>query len=178
MQYDPRHSTRPPSPIEPTGFFTGIQFRPIIVGVFVDTIATIALTTFYSSFFVAQELAAQGDAAEEALSQYWSSSEGLMASLLLGSLGTVIGGFYAGYKAGTLEMKHGALVGIGSIILGLFMQSAGTLGEAPEWFIALSFAAAIPAGALGGFFAEIFKSAIGGGRSPASGGWPSPRKSG
>lgn len=178
MQYDPRHSTRPPSPIEPTGFFTGIQFRPIIVGVFVDTIATIALTTFYSSFFVAQELAAQGDAAEEALSQYWSSSEGLMASLLLGSLGTVIGGFYAGYKAGTLEMKHGALVGIGSIILGLFMQSAGTLSEAPEWFIALSFAAAIPAGALGGFFAEIFKSAIGGGRSPASGGWPSPHKSG
>jgi putative membrane protein (TIGR04086 family) len=175
MQYDPRHSTRPPSPIEPTGFFTGIEFRPIIVGVVVDTVATIALTTFYSSFFVAQELTAQGDAAEEALSQYWSSSEGLIASLLLGSLGTVIGGFYAGYKASTLEMKHGALVGIGSIILGLFMQSAAALGETPEWFIALSFAAAIPAGALGGFFAEIFKSATGGGRSRTTGGWPAPR---
>jgi hypothetical protein len=175
MQYDPRHSTTPPSPIEPTGFFTGIQFRPIIGGVIVDTIASIALTSLYYSFFIAKELAAQGDAAEDALSQYWSSSEGLMASLLLGSLGTVIGGFYAAYKAGTLEMKHGALVGIGSIILGLFMQSAGMLGEAPEWFMALSFAAAVPAGALGGFFAEMFKGAIGGGRSPASGSRPAPR---
>ncbi len=92
MQYDPRHSTTPPSPIEPTGFFTGIQFRPIIGGVIVDTIASIVLTTLYYSFFIAKELAAQGDAAEDALSQYWSSSEGLMASLLLGSLGTVIGG--------------------------------------------------------------------------------------
>lgn len=175
MQYDPRQTTTPPSPIEPTGFFTGIKFRPIIGGVVVDFIATIALVTLYSSFFVAQELAPQGDAAEEALSQYWNSSEGLMASLLLGSLGTVIGGFYAGYKAGNLQMKHGALVGIGSIILGLFMQSAGMLPETPEWFMALSFAAAIPAGALGGFFAEMFKGAFGGGPSSARRDWPPPR---
>jgi putative membrane protein (TIGR04086 family) len=175
MQYDPRHSTTPPSPIEPTGFFAGIRFRPIIAGVVVDTIATIALTTLYYSFFVAKDLAAQGEAAEDAYSQYWNSSEGLMASLLLGSLGTVIGGFYAGYKAGALEMKHGALVGIGSIILGFILQSGGAETAPPEWFMALAFAAAIPAGALGGFFAEIFKGAIGGGRSPASGGWPAPR---
>jgi hypothetical protein len=175
MQYDPRHSTTPPSPIEPTGFFTGIQFRPIIGGVIVDTIATYALVYLYSWFFIAKELAEQGEAIEDAFTRYWNSGDGLVVSLLLGSLGTVIGGFYAGYKAGTLEMKHGALVGIGSIILGLVMQAAGMLGESPEWFMALSFAAAVPAGALGGFFAEMFKSAIGGGRSPASGSWPAPR---
>jgi hypothetical protein len=61
-----------------------------------------------------------------------------------------------------LEMKHGALVGIGSIILGLILQSGGTETSLPEWFMALSFAAAIPAGALGGFFAEMFRSATGG----------------
>jgi hypothetical protein len=175
MQYDPRRSTTPPSPIEPTGFLTGIQIRPIIGGIIVDTIATFAMFNLYYWFFVAKELAGQDDAAEEALSQYLSSSEGLMASLLLGSLGTVIGGFYAAYKAGTLEMKHGALVGIGSIVLGLFMQAAGLLGESPEWFMALSFAAAIPAGALGGFLAEMFKNAIGGAGSRASGGWRPPR---
>ena len=54
--------------------------------------------------------------------QYFSSTDGLIASLLLGSLGTVIGGFFAAYKAGTLEMKHGALVGMGSIVLGLVLQ--------------------------------------------------------
>jgi putative membrane protein (TIGR04086 family) len=84
-----------------------------------------------------------------------------MASLLLGSLGTLIGGFYAGYKAGALEMKHGAMVGIGSIILGLLLQSGSTEREMPDWFIALSLVAAIPAGALGGLFAELFKNAVG-----------------
>ena len=71
----------------------------------------------------------------------------------------MIGGFFAAYKAGKLEMKHGALVGIGSIILGLLLQS-GAESEVPEWFMALSFAAAIPAGALGGFFAEMVKNAM------------------
>jgi len=164
---------KPPSRIEPTGFLTGIQFRPILVGVIIDTIATIALTSFYYAFFVAKELSAQGGA-EDAYSQYWTSSEGLIASLVLGSLGTLIGGFYAAYKAGSLEMKHGALVGIGSILLGLVLQGAGSDENAlPEWFMALSFAAAIPAGALGGFFAEMVKDILGKDRpSPPSTTWP------
>jgi putative membrane protein (TIGR04086 family) len=177
MQYDP-HQT-PPSPIEPTGFFNGIQFRPIIGGVIVDTISTLALTTLYYSFFVAKDLAGQGDAAEDAFAHYWSSSDGLVASLVLGSLGTLIGGFYAAYKAGKLEMKHGALVGMGSILLGLVLQMLQGGGQednaVPEWFIALSFAAAIPAGALGGFFAEMFKNALHGARPTGGSGWPPPR---
>jgi putative membrane protein (TIGR04086 family) len=165
MQYDPRQSRPAPSPIEPTGFFTGIQFRPIIGGVVLDTVSTIVLVTAYYSLFVARDFAAQGGAAEDAFAEYWNSSEGLMISLLLGSLGTVIGGFYAAYKAGTLEMKHGALVGIGSIILALVFQAMGSEREMPDWFMALSLIAAIPAGALGGFFAEMFKNVTGGGRA-------------
>ncbi len=156
MQHDPHHASRPEG-IEPTGFFTGIQFRPIIIGVIVDTLATFVLVTAYYALFVAGELAAQGGAAEDAFAQYWSSSEGLMVSLILGSLGTLIGGFYAAYKAGTLEMKHGALVGVGSIILGLLLQSGSSESDLPDWFMAVSLAAAIPAGAIGGFFAEMFK---------------------
>jgi putative membrane protein (TIGR04086 family) len=175
MQYDPRHSTKPPSSIEPTGFFTGIQFRPIIGGVVVDALATIALVNAYYWFFIAKDLAAQGGATEDAYGQYLNSTEGLMASLLLGSLGTVIGGFYAGYKAGSLEMKHGALVGIGSIILGFILQLIEPETALPEWFMALSAAAAIPAGALGGFFAEMFKEALTSGRSRSSGGRLPPR---
>jgi len=175
MQYNPRPSPKPPSPIEPTGFFTGIQFRPIIGGVVVDVITSFALTQLYYWSFVAKDSMAEGGAAEDAFSQYWSSSDGLVMSLLLGSLGTMIGGFYAAYKAGTLEMKHGALVGVGSIILGFILQLVFVVEEIPEWFIALSAAAAIPAGALGGFFAEMFKNAIGGGRSMRSGDWLPPR---
>jgi len=172
MSYDPHQTTQAPKPIEPTGFFTGIKFRPIVTGVIVDTLATMALTTGYYTLYVAKELAQKGLAGESAFAEYWTSSEGLVASLLLGSLGTLIGGFYAAFKAGTLEMKHGALVGIGSIILGLLLQSGGSDSDLPEWFMALSFAAAIPAGAMGGFFAEMLKDATGSGSSPRLPGRP------
>ena len=167
MQYDPKSSQSPPGPVEPTGFFTGIQFRPIIMGVIVDTIATFALVSLYYAFFVnpgADKSAAFGEEA----AAYWATSDGLIATLLLGALGTLIGGFYAAYKAGTLEMKHGALVGIGSIILGILLQPASEESMFPEWFFALSAAAAIPAGALGGFLAEIFKNATSGRRGGVS----------
>jgi putative membrane protein (TIGR04086 family) len=174
MQYDPRQQPNiPPAPIEPTGFFTGIQFRPIIAGVVVDTVATIVLVSAYYALVVAKELPAPGGAAgDDAFAKYWSSSEGLMASLLIGSLGTLIGGFYAAYKAGTLEMKHGAMVGVGSIILGLLLQSGSSEKETPDWFIALSLVAAIPAGALGGFLAELFKNAVGKTGATNVGNWP------
>jgi putative membrane protein (TIGR04086 family) len=159
QHHDSRQTT--PAPIEPTGFFTGIQFRPIISGVVLDTLMTIVLVSAYYYGVVAKAMPTEAEAAEEAFAQYWNSVDGLMMSLLLGSLGTMIGGFYAAYKAGTLEIKHGALVGIGSIILGLALQAGGSERQAPEWFMALSLVAAIPAGALGGFFAEMFRTAFG-----------------
>ena len=160
MQYDPHQAVSPPKPIEPTGFFTGIQFRPIVSGAIIDFIATFGLVTLYYVFYVAPAAGATG-AFEESAAKFWASTDGLVASLLLGSVGTLIGGFYAAYKAGTLEMKHGALVGVCSIILGLFLTPSGSENQTPEWFMALSFAAAIPAGAIGGFFAEMFKGATG-----------------
>ncbi len=158
MQYNPHQPGSPPKPIEPTGFFTGIQFRPIVTGAIIDFIATFALVTLYYVFYVAPTSGAAG-AFEEAAAKFWASSDGLVASLWLGSIGTLIGGFYAAYKAGTLQMKHGALVGVVSIILGLFMTPDSSESQTPQWFLALSFAAAIPAGAMGGFFAEMFKGA-------------------
>ena len=160
MQHHESRQTSP-APIEPTGFFTGIQFRPIIAGVVLDTIVTIVIVTAYYYGVVAKGMPNEGEAAEEAFAQYWNSVDGLMVSLVLGSLGTMIGGFYAAYKAGALEMKHGALVGIGSILLGLVLQAGRSERQAPEWFLALSLVAAIPAGALGGLFAEMFRGAFG-----------------
>jgi len=164
MQYDPH---APPKPVEPTGFFTGIQLRPIVAGAVIDFIATFALVTLYYVYYVAPAAGAAA-AFEDEAARYWASSDGLVTSLWLGSLGTCIGGFYAAYKAGSLEMKHGALVGVCSIVLGLFLTPSGADNPTPEWFMALSFAAAIPAGAIGGFFAEMFKGAIGHKGSPPS----------
>ena len=167
MPYDSHQASSPPKPIEPTGFFTGIQFRPILTGAIVDFIASFALTTFYYGFYVAPKAGAAA-AFEEEAAKFWVTSEGLVAGLLLGSLGTLIGGAYAAYKAGTLQMKHGALVGVASILLGLLMQPGDSANQVPEWFLALSFAAAIPAGAMGGFFAEMFSGMTGKKSSPTA----------
>jgi hypothetical protein len=158
MEYNPRQVETPPSPLEPVGFFTGVKWRSVVVGVVVDVIVTFAASVLYDMFFVAKELGDKGAPSREALAEYWSSGDGLMAGLLIGLLGTAIGGFYAAYKAGLLEMKHGALVGLGSIIFGLIVQSATEqVVPLPEWYLFAGFAGAIPAGALGGFLAEALR---------------------
>jgi putative membrane protein (TIGR04086 family) len=84
----------------------------------------------------------------------------LMVAFLIGSLGTAIGGFFAARKAGVFEAKHGAFVGLGSLIVSfieLLLQEGPPAG--PEWFRMISVLAIIPAGALGGYVAERLKGA-------------------
>ena len=78
MQYDTRQTAKPPSPVEPTGFFTGVQIRPIIVGVVVDYIATYAGTYAYFFIYLTKELSKQGEVTEEPIRNYMTSPEGLI----------------------------------------------------------------------------------------------------
>ena len=172
MQYDTRQTAKPPSPVQPTGFFTGVQIRPIIVGVVVDYIATYAGTYAYFFIYLTKELSKQGEVTEETIRNYMTSPEGLIIGFVIGALGTALGGFVAAHKAGKLEIKHGALVGLCSLILSFVEQSLQEESTPlPEWFRFLSIAAIIPAGALGGFVAGVFK---GSGRSQSQSGgrWP------
>ena len=57
------------------GFFTGVQIRPIIVGVVVDYIATYAGTYAYFFIYLAKELSKQGEVTEEAVRNYMTSPE-------------------------------------------------------------------------------------------------------
>jgi putative membrane protein (TIGR04086 family) len=169
MQFDPRQTGIPPAPVEPTGFFTGVRIRPIIIGVVVDYVATYAATYAYFFIYLAQELSKQGEVTPEQIIEYMTSPEGLLIGFAIGALGTALGGLVAGVKAGKLEIKHGALVGFCSLILSFIEQ---LLQEEtvplPEWFRFLSVIAIIPAGALGGFVAETFRTA--GSRYGSSGG--------
>lgn len=95
-----------------------------------------------------------------------------MIGFAIGVLGTALGGFVAALKAGRLAIKHGALVGAGSLIVSFIEQSLqGESMPLPEWFRFLSVAAIIPAGALGGFAADVFKG-FGRGSPPSTGSWP------
>jgi putative membrane protein (TIGR04086 family) len=166
MEQIPKQTGTPPARIEPTGFFTGVQIRPVIVGVVVDYIATQLAMAAFIFGYLAKELSKQGEFTEDALAKYMLTPEGLTAALLIGSLCTALGGFIAAWKAGTLESKHGAFVGLGSLIVSFIQQSMQEQPmQLPEWFNFLSIVAVIPAGALGGYVAGLLK---GGDRSS----WP------
>jgi hypothetical protein len=174
MQYDPRQTGAPPAPVEPTGFFTGVKIRPIIAGVVVDYIATYAAIYAYFFVYMAEKLSKQGEVSVETITEYMMSDEGLMIGFVIGALGTALGGFIAGYKAGNLEIKHGAFVGLGSLIVSFVEETMREeLLPLPEWFRFLSIVAIIPAGALGGYFAEMFKGFVTV-RPPGNGRWPGP----
>jgi len=80
MQYDPHQTGSPPKPIEPTGFFTGIQFRPIIAGAVVDFIATFALVTLYYVFYIAPAAGAAPRSARRRVAvAYFESPAGAVA---------------------------------------------------------------------------------------------------
>ena len=139
MQYDTRQTGKPPSPVEPTGFFTGVQIRPIIVGVVVDYIATYAGTYAYFFIYLAKQLSKQGEVTGDQIRDYMTSPEGLMIGFVIGVLGTAVGGFVAAQKAGKLGTKHGALVGLCSLILSFIEQSLQEESASlPEWFRFLS----------------------------------------
>jgi len=158
MEYPPRPTSTPP-PVEPLGFFTGIRLRPVVVGVVVDYIATYAMMYGYFFFYLAKELSKQGEVSPEVIGEYMLSQEGLLIGFLIGVLGTALGGLVAARKAGRLEIKHGAFVGLGSLIVSAIEQALQEEPTAlPEWFRFLSVIAIIPAGALGGFVAQLFKS--------------------
>jgi hypothetical protein len=156
MQHDPRATGTPPSPVHPTGFFTGVEIRPVILGVIVDYIATYAAMYAYFFLYLANRFSEQGQLSQEALTDYMMSHEGLMAGFIIGALGTALGGLVAASKAGKFHIKHGAFVGLGSLILSFIEERVrGESTPMPEWFRALSVLSIIPAGALGGYLAEM-----------------------
>ena len=172
MPYNPRANGTPPSPIEPTGFFTGVQIRPVIMGVVVDYVATYAAMYAYFFVYLANQLAERGELSQEAIADYMMSREGLIVGFIIGALGTALGGFVAARRAGKFEIKHGAFVGLGSLIVSFIEEMVrGESMPMPEWFRTLSILSIIPAGALGGYVAEMLKGALGG-NGRGSRNWP------
>jgi putative membrane protein (TIGR04086 family) len=154
----PRQPGTPPPPIEPTGFFTGVQIRPVIVGVVVDYVATHLAMAAFIFGYLAKELSQQGEMTNEAIAKYMASPEGLAVAFTIGCLGTAVGGFIAARRARTLEAKHGAFVGLGSLAVSFVQQALQEESmQLPEWYNFISIVAVIPAGALGGWIAGALK---------------------
>jgi putative membrane protein (TIGR04086 family) len=153
-----RQGSIPPPPIGPRGFFTDVKIRPIVVGAVVDYVTTfIAVTLYVIRYYVKESFTDDGippQAIEKAFREAMSSQEGLLAFLIIGALCTVLGGYLAGRIAKVEQIKHGALVGAVSLIIGVLQTTmAGAESPVPSDFEFLNYVLAIPAGALGGYLA-------------------------
>jgi hypothetical protein len=83
MQHNPKETRTPPPRIEPTGFFTGVQIRPVIIGVVVDYIATQFAMAAFIVGYLAKELSKKGEMTEEAVAKYMETPEGLAVMLII-----------------------------------------------------------------------------------------------
>ncbi|NRA07256.1 MAG: TIGR04086 family membrane protein [Myxococcales bacterium] len=148
---------QPPSPVEASGFFTGLRALPIVVGVFVDNLATMLGGLLFLSAQLERYGIRPGDELpEEVLRELHSDPTLLAASLVIGILATSLGGYAAGRMAHGHRRQHGAFVGLVGVLLGLLAYGSAVAGERPPlWYDLLGFLLMIPAGALGGALAEL-----------------------
>ena len=169
------NSQRPgniPPRIEPTSVFTGLKIRPIVAGVAVDYVATYVAMYAWIINFVSKQLSEQGELSEEAIQTFLASPEGLLIGFVIGTLGTVLGGFVAGRMAKNLEIKHGAFVGAGSLMVSALEQAmSGNGASLPQWYVVMSSLAIVPAGALGAYIAQRLRQLRADDRTPAAK-WP------
>jgi len=124
----------------------------VAVGVAADIVSTMIFWSVYASAFLAEKIEQHGGIdkiPEQSLSQ-----EELLALGLIGTVGTVVGGYMAGKIAGHQETRHGVAVAVVSLVLGLGLELAvqGAIRLHP-WEIPFLILM-IPAGALGGYLAR------------------------
>jgi len=146
-----------PPRLEPTGVLSGLKIGPIVAGVVIYYVATYAAMFAWITLFVSRKLSEQGELSDEAIQNFLISTEGLLIAFAIGTLCTVLGGYVAGRRAKTLAIKHGAFVGVGSLILSALEQGiSGSGASLPQWYVVVSALAIVPAGALGGYIAEYW----------------------
>ena len=131
------------------------------IGVAIDWVATLAASMLVVTVAasIASSRSNSPDSAEQYIRQLQSSPDFMLTFMLVGLLCVSLGAFVAARRAGFAEIRHGALVGVGSIMLTLVMESLQP-GEAsaelwsPAWLHILGYGLVIPFGVLGGILAE------------------------
>lgn len=147
--------TRPPA-LQATGIFEGLKPGAIALGVLVDVAASMLASLLLIALFAALEPPRDGDPARELAQALATSPHFLFASLGVGLLCTVLGGYVGAKRAASHFARHGVWIGIGSALVGLVFQGSDVRGpRAPLWFDLLGCALLLPAGALGGQMAAL-----------------------
>jgi hypothetical protein len=120
----------------------------VALGLLLDLLSGVTLT-----FALGSNAFAPGVSEAEvqrALAEISHASSFLLASLVLGSLSTVAGGYVSARVAKRLPYMNAAAVGAVGLVLGAFLADS-TL---PLWFNLLGFASVLPMALVGGHLAK------------------------
>lgn len=124
----------------------GLYSKAIAAGAVIDTLCTMFILSL-----LMVSLTATGIPESEILDRLKSPS-GLLLGLIIGLGCTVLGGYVAGRIARRSEAALGASVAVVGMIFGAFFREGGL----PLWHDIVGFAAMIPCGIAGGFFAAMY----------------------
>ena len=73
------------------------------------------------------------------------STNGLLLNLIMGLGCTVLGGYVAGRVAKREEIRHGVVVAVMSLLLGLFLEFFPEPDSLPRWYALIGYLFIIPA---------------------------------
>lgn len=144
-----------PPPIEPPGIFEGLRPGAILLGAVIDNLATMA-GSLLLLFVFAAGLALDGtrDVSEEQIEALMHSTGFLVASLVVGTLCTVLGAYVGARRAGRAYLRHGGWIAVTSAAISLLFYVAPSEGaRGPVWLDLLGWLLVIPAGLAGGALA-------------------------
>jgi len=141
-------------PPEPEGFFEGLDFRAVAVGVVVDHAATILFAILLVAVLLPADVEVEDEAAiAAAMEAVAGSTQYLISALVGGLICTVLAGFVGARRAGRRFAQHGFAIALASAALVLVLGPAGA-GESPIWYEAFGWILQLPAGILGGLMAQ------------------------
>lgn len=164
MTYTPEPGS-PPPPFDGIDPSDSVRWSAVLIGMAVDWIATVgtSLAVYAIAGMIAVSRGGSETDAEAYIEQLHGSPEFMLIFSLIGLLCISLGGFVAARRAGYAEVRHSALVGVGSILVAFAMEGlapADAAGEvwSPAWLQVLGYLLAIPFAVLGGIFAERTRS--------------------
>ena len=128
-----------------------VNLKALGLGIITDIGGTIVSSMFLFAIFVGDVYSEQMSQAEieEAIAIATQRSGFLITSLIVGLGFTALGGFVAARVAQKEIYLNAGLVGVASLLIGLFFGSDG-----PIWFNIAGFLLVIPAALYGGYLAD------------------------
>jgi hypothetical protein len=150
-------------PIEPEGTFDGLSGTAILLGTFIDIVATEIAGTLLILWFAPTLPTQDPEQVRKLLGDLAMSTSYVAASIAVGALGTVLGAFIGARRAGQLHVRHGGWIAVASTALGALLMllepPSRDATEFPFWAQVAAWLLILPAGMTGGALAAAFPAA-------------------